>query len=161
MHLCPCPLFQVSQESPNFRSLPSFSVIYSLTRCSCISINEVLHESHQPRDEHVVCKVALSACASGSSLGSSWEESRIWALKHSSLELGSFFFHGEQKHPMPVCCCPGLPEQLGVLTAPLSILCPYFLKRHRTKRGLWTAPGHCLPCMQCLALLRDTVSYGL
>lgn len=51
---------------------------------------------------------------------------------------------------MPVCCCPGFPEQEGVLTTSLCTFCLYFLNRRRAKMGLRTAPGPFLPCMQCL-----------
>lgn len=41
--------------------------------------------------------------------------------------MDSFFFfffllNGEQKYPMPVHCCPGFPEQEGVLAVPLHTL---------------------------------------
>lgn len=71
----------------------------------------------------------------------------------SLLEWIPFFFfllNGEQKYPMPVHCCPGFPEQEGVLAVPLHTLYLYFLKKRRAKRGPWTAPGPFLPCMQCL-----------
>lgn len=43
----------------------------------------------------------------------------------SLLEWIPFFFfllNGEQKYPMPVHCCPGFPEQEGVLAVPLHTL---------------------------------------
>lgn len=46
---------------------------------------------------------------------------------------------------MPVHCCPGFPEQEGVLAAPLHTLYPYFLNRRGAKRGAldssWALPS--------------------
>lgn len=63
-------------------------------------------------------KVALSVCAFGSSLG--------WLLVRVT-DLGTVVWNGfnlieNQNPPMPVHCCPGFPEQEGVLAAPLPTL---------------------------------------
>lgn len=69
-------------------------------------------------------KVALSACAFGSSLG--WLLVRVTDLGTVVCWNGFLFFffllNGEQKYPMPVHCCPGFPEQEGVLAVPLHTL---------------------------------------
>lgn len=97
------------------------------------------------------CQHVLLGAALG---GSTPRGTVVW-----SRVLFFFFFKWRTETPHACLLLTRLPEQPGVLTAPLStLLYLCFLKRCRAKRGLRTAPGPCRPCMQCLALMRGTVS---
>lgn len=111
-------------------------------------------------------KVALSACAFGSSRG--WLLLRVTDLGTVVCWNGFlfFFFYLMESRNTP-CLSTAVQGSLSRRECWLSLFTHsfylYFLKKRRAKRGPWTAPGPFLPCMQCLGPAeghRDLMTYS-
>lgn len=110
-------------------------------------------------------KVAMSACAFGSSLG--WLLVRVTDLSTVVWNgfLCLFVFNLMESRNTP-CLSAAVQGSLSRRECWLPLLVHsvylYFLNR-RAKRGLWTAPGRFLPCMPCLGPAEghnDLMTYG-